>query len=524
MRRFIRLSAVAALVGVLAGCENDGLFDGSLDFGPGHALGGGVAYLERESQRLFFLEVEADRVDARVLAEAEDGMRFAWVRYGPDPEAPTNAFVLAVPEDERETDLDETLMRIDPVTGSVRRYAVRSYFGATAFDPNGRYLVLHHQDSDAGESGGLFNPNEVAIVDLQAESAAQAVRVTSLEIAGRTIRGVSFVDPLEVDGSERRIGVFLARGAVKLVDLLQPDAGTVTVKLVADDDPRVVTPRQVIARAGDEIRDPMIFIRASGTDEVYAISLVPRSDDQPGFWATLNQLDAGSQPRDMVLVEDGDAPMLVIANDWTSTVVDIDTADAFTLHLQGAANHLLLRGGDDEREVVLYDVGRCSLHVSFLEVDGLAEERGGNLDELHVPDGVQDAIAIDEDRLLLVSCYSDDLVLLDLEDRSMTVLSSGGYYGWSQAAAAADTFFIAQVGSERVVFLDLDSGHPESLVLDEPVDEFHALPEVGVGMVLHQSPTGRATLFPLGAPAREAAVMVDGFWLAGLFDDTGVPR
>jgi hypothetical protein len=73
------------------------------------------------------------------------------------------------------------------------------------------------------------------------------------------------------------------------------------------------------------------------------------------------------------------------------------------------------------------------------------------------------------------------------------------------------------------VSLDLVTGHPQSLVLDEPVSTFHTFDAASMGLVIHPSPTGRATLFPLAAPSRETAVILDGFWFEGFLDDTEVP-
>jgi hypothetical protein len=161
--------------------------------------------------------------------------------------------------------------------------------------------------------------------------------------------------------------------------------------------------------------------------------------------------------------------------------------------------------------------------VHFVAVDGLAEEHDANVDDLLIPDGVAGASRLEPDRLLITLQGSDDLLVLDLESRDVIRLTAPGGYDWQEAEVFGSLFFVANAGSDRVVSLDLVTGHPESLVLDESVDTFHAFADAGMGLVMHPSPTGRATLFPLSAPSRETAVILDGFWLEGFLDETEVP-
>jgi len=310
---------------------------------------------------------------------------------------------------------------------------------------------------------------------------------------------------------------------VKLLDLLDLSVPAIAIMLTADDDPREVEPEQVIARAGDESRDPTLFVRAKWSQDVYAISLVPRPDGLPGFWASLNQFDGGVEPSDLLLVDDGDVPLLMVAN-WygdETNVINIDTADTFSLHLENTARRALLRGDSDSREVVLYGGGTDRVH--FVAVDGVVEEQDSNVDDLLIPDGVNEASVLEADRLLITPAYSGDLLVLDMGTRDIIRLTAPSGYDWQDAEIFGSTFFAATPGSDRVASLDLTTGHPQSLVLDEPVESFHAFDGAGMGLVIHPTPTGRATLFPLAAPSRETAVIIDGFWLEGFLDDKEVP-
>jgi hypothetical protein len=516
MNHTMHIAAAGLLLALALGCEDQGLFDRRLDFGAPVELSSGIAVLEQTTGRVFLLEVSATGAAARLLFEAGEGTDISWLRAGPSGTAADTLFLLTVPASERDTGAGETLVRVAAASGAAEAFPVGTFFDGAAFAPDGRFLVLYHGAGSG--SGSLYNPNEIALVDLDTGPGAGNPLVLSVQLGGRAIEDVRFVPSLEVDGQERRLVAFLARGLVKLVDLLEPQAGTVSVKLAPENDTSSILAQQILARPGDAERDPMLFVRASGTNDIYAVSLIPREDGQPGLWATLNMFDGGS-PRDMALVEDGGRPLLVVASQNKAVVIDVDTADSFSLTLDGAAHKALLRGVDGAREVVLYGTGTYRIH--FLAVEGLAAAKGGNLSGLTIPDGVDLALPLAGDRLLLTT-YGGDLILLDLPTRVMTRLAAAGYLDWSSAAIHGDVFFFADEGSDRVLTLDLATGHPEPLVLDESVQSFHMFAGSAMGLVVHPCPTGRATLFPLAEPTRDRAFMVDGFWLDGFLDETEV--
>jgi hypothetical protein len=512
MKNTTPIAAVAVLLALAAGCDDPGLFDERLDFGAPVELPSGIAILEQGSQTVFLLEVSATGARARRLFAAGEGAVVSWMRAGPA----AGLFLMIGPESERDTGIGETLVRVDVATGAADVFPVGDLFDGAAFDPDGRFLVLYH-GADAGE-GELYNPSEIALVDFENEAGEGNPLVLSVQLGGRAIEGVRFIPPLAVDGQERWIAAFLARGMVKLVDLLEPQVGTVSVPLSPESESSVILAQQILARPGDATRDPLLFVRASGTNDIYAVSLVPRTDGQPGFWATLNMYD-GVAPRDMTIVEDGDRPLLVVAASGKAVVIDVDTADAFPLTLDGAAQQVLLRGDEGAREVVLFGTGGYRIH--FLAVEGLAAAKGANLSSIAIPDGVDSAMLLAGERLLLTT-YTQDLIVLDLASRELTRLASAGYVDWTLAEIWNDSFFLGEPGTDRVITLDLASGHPEPLVLDESVQSFHVLPGPAMGLTIHPSLAGRATLFPLADPTRDRAFVVDGFWLDGFLDETEV--
>lgn len=518
-RRTIALGLVAplALLVATAGCDVEDMYDRNLGVEVGQIvkLEGGLVARQVDPDRLLYLRVTQEGLDVEEIYSVPEEREILYMIGGPDTSAPTHLFVLTVPKDERQTDVHEVLTRLDPETGEVIDYEVGTAFGGIAFSPDQEHAVLYH---DGSGQEGLYNPSEVAVIAIDEAPSESNPRVLTIQVGGRIIEEVTFVEPMQVVGQQRRLVLFMTEGLLKLIDIDDPALPTVSVKLVTDDDPRTVVPRQVIARPGDGVRDPVLFVRASGSEDIYAISLVERSDGQPGFWASLNQFEGGSQPSDMELVMDGDNLLLLVANSWGqyTYVINVDTADSFTLTLDSYADRVFTRTQDGELEAVFYGSG--GTHVYFLAVEGLMDEKGSNLTDLLVPDGMESVRALDDDKLVADSIYSGGIVVIDLSLRLVTRLSSASGYSISNATLYQGVFFIANEGTDRVVSLDLETGHPEPLVLDESVSRFDTFEGVGMGMVVHPTFTGRMTLFPLAEPYRENAFVVDGVWLEGFLD------
>jgi hypothetical protein len=520
------------------GCDVEGLYDERFEINSFERVEAGlVVWFTAPGEELVLLEPAVDDIAVKSLFKPEDGERIERLEVGPDPRTAEEVFAFTAPIDEREIELVDSVVRITPgaTDGSGQgvapvRFPLGSKFGAMEFHPAGRFAILYHPPSDSEGGAGLFNQNEVAVIDLSRAPAADSPtpaadnpRVLTIDMGGRSVEGVDFPGPLTVDGLDRDFAVFEADGAIVLLDLADPAFAPVAVKLKNEDDTRVIVPEQILARQADETHDPMLILRAPGAQEIFAVALVPRPDGQPGFVTALNQFDSGaSQPTAMALVEDAGNPLLVVAGYGVQrvAVIDVGTASSFYIDLDGTVSALLQHvRADGAPEVVMYGE---SQRIYFLAVEDLAEEKGSNLEEVFIEDGVETAWLFGADALLAEPYSGYGLTLIDLTERDVTRLTSDEGYSWSDADAYGDMLFYAGVGDDRVIGLDLESGHPDPLVLDEPVAAFEIFPASGAGIVLHDTPSGRATLFKLADPRREVAVVIDGLWLRGLLDETEV--
>jgi len=520
----------ALLIGLaltaLVGCDVKGLYGERFEIESFARVETGLlVWFAAPDEELVLLEPAVGAIAVKSLFKPEDGERIDRLAVGPDPGAAQEVFAFTAPIDEREIDIVNSMYLVSPAPDTAPvQFKIGTQFGGMAFHPGGRFAVLYHPPSDSEGGEGLFNQNEVAVLDLNSlPSDVDNPRLLTIGMGGRNVEGVDFPGPLNVAGVERDFVVFEADGAIVLLDLADPAFAPVTVKLKNEGDNRIIVPEQILVRPGDAAFDPMLILRAPGAQEIFAVALVPRPDGEPGFVAALNQFDSGAyQPTAMALVEDGGHPLLVVAGYGTQSVaiIDVETAYSFYIELGGTVSALLEHvRADGAPEVVMYG---ASQWICFLAVDDLAQEKGSNLEEVFIEDGVDTAWRFGTDALLAVPYSGYGLTLIDLTEREATRLTSDESYSWSEAEAYGDVLFYAGSGDDRVISLDLETGHPEPLVLDEPVAAFEIFPDSGAGIVLHDTPSGRATLFTLADPHREAAVVIDGLWLRGLLDETEV--
>jgi len=453
------------------------------------------------------------------------GERISWFEAGPEPSAPEALFVLTEPEDPRDAEVDERLYRVTP-NGKKTAFKVGSGFDEIAFGPNQKFAILYHGAKDV--SDGLYNPNEVSLVDLEKSPGKENPKTLSVAMDGRKIDKVAFVPSIHVGGEARELAVFLAGSIARVVDLNDPEGTWAKVPLLPSSDTRTIVPEQLIAVDEAEGCDnaaceAKLFIRARGSEDIYYITL---GRSAAGFVEPqTKQLEAGGAPTDMAIVTEGGITYLVTLSPTTSgtkvNFIDVDTSEPFNIVVTDSLSKMRLIEGDDGDKLVIYAAsGNRGVH--FLSLADIAKEKGRNLDTFTIQGGVAVTVPLEGDRLLLVPSNRQDLVILDLIAEKGEMLSSSGNYEWTGAEIFDDVFFVLPDSRERVDFFDLSTGQPDSLLLDDRSVSLHLLKGKKTGVAVHDTPSGRVTIFPLGDPSRGKAKVLDGLWLEGCLDREGV--
>ncbi len=425
-----------------------------------------------------------------------------------------------------------TLTAIPAAGGAARTYTVGSPFNAVSQTDDGRYAVAHYLPS-ATSGRLLFNPNEIAVVDLDAPpSDANPARRTVRSFGG-VPNAVAFSPPMPVNGTPRRLAVVLSDAYVTLLDLTNPQRSEITVRLTLPEDPRAIRPAQLLFDPDQST----VYVRAEASNDIYALRLVPVTPDGPAandFRPTINQLAAGRNPSDMALIGEASARRLLVVSPGSrdARVIDARANTTVTVPLDAAANKILLFTAASPRDpaaaprALLYATGGLASAVSFLELTDLDARRGQNVETVQLQRAVQHALPLPERGAVMLDHASNgatgQLSLLDLSRRTVSPIFAEVPLDGATFDSDRQRLWVAPRTAARVGYVTLSNFGPGEVRLDEPVDGVIPLPASGSvpGRVvaLHAAPGGSLTVLDAASPRRETARMIRGFLLDAMLD------
>ena len=414
-------------------------------------------------------------------------------------------------------------------SGDTREYELGNPFDLVKQSDDGRYAFLLKTKA----TGRLLdNPNEVAIVDLDADPGKNhkdGTVLRTLTSFGDSPDDVVFSPPLRIlegDASKRRLAVVLSETTVTLIDLDHPERRETSVQLSGE--VGAVAPTQVEFSA----QDPVLYVRGKGSDDVFVFHLDkrPTGGDDTGeehndFRPSINQLVVGQGPVDMQLYEgsDGAERLLVLAQDSRELAI-VDAASSRVVHvpLTVTQQHIMLfqapapQDAEISQRALLWSEGQSQ--VTFVDLEGIEERLDRNLTEARVASGVTRAIPMLGDNLVLFLHDAETVSLLDLAARTVSPISSSEALGDAEFDSERRSLWVAPPNQPRLGFLNLDEKAPGEVLLDANVDEFVPLFASGKVAVVHKNPFGYVTVVDVEDPSRDSAKAIRGFMLADVLD------
>ncbi len=504
---FAGFFAVAPALLIFLACDPSGRYDDAPAVKTRYTVADGVVLWETSKERLVHIEADVDDPKVTQLFRAQPGADIKWVVPGPGGDSASQLFVLTVPEDVRDDSAKVALHRLPIGKGAAARWETGKTFANIVFDPTGRYGVLSH--GSASSSGGLTNPGEIAVIDL--ENPGDKPLFHDLYTAGRSTRRFVFAGPVDIAGKTRQLGIVFAEGAVKLFDIADLDAALPLIPMTAQDDGRSITPTQAIALSQKNAASARLFIRAQGSRDIYDVTLAEDPQKEHEVFATLNQHETGYDPLDMLVTRDSQRLMLLtLTQSRGLRVVDADTGAGFDIPLADRPSRMTLRGG----EALIFGASRA---VHFVTLEGLWTQKGSNIETIYLPVSVAGELVSDEARMVFEG-KDDSLVLLDLEARRATRLDGASGEESPPRMWNGHLYFPQK---ELIDVVELKSGRVEQLYLDDWIEGLSLVPSAKTGVVWHGAWTGRATLFSLEDPSRAKSVVLDGIWLDGFLGQGG---
>ncbi len=489
----------------LTACERPDALDRPLDARGPFALGHHVAYVVASPPRVALLQPAARTVHF-VDLDARPRQVFA---------EPAGRGLLVLAEDD-----DAWWIPADASgVGRPRRFALDGQYGAAAFGPDARRVVLYHLPG--ARRGVISNPNQVALLDLAAGTRVER----SLRSFGSQPNAVVVGPARALAGAERQLAWVMAERYLAVVDLAAPEAREVVVHLTLAEDPRPVTPTQVTF--GEVEGAATYYVRADGSDDVFALTFPDAAPADTVPVPYLNQLPAGPAPADVVALDVADGPRVFAAGAGVLSVIDPITGRQVPVSVGHPATRLLpfrAPRADGEGEgwsALVWAPGGAA--VVFADLDLLEQRRGRAMTPLVLPTPLTELSPLPGRRAAVGRDGSSRVVLLDFDARTATPLEAGGVLGVLRVDPGGDRVYVtvqnvAEFDRYDLASIDVDTATASSARLPDTPRALLLVPGAGRLVVDHGTIWGRVSLAPLTDLKDDRVLHHEGVLLTGAFD------
>jgi len=391
-RRFLVLSLL--LLAPLAGCDSSTphFWQSTNDLLPMVALDDRIAYVEKSSHTALLLDPAEASLKPRMVLVGKAPVA-AVKRNANDPLLPHNQLIVLNAGDSGSANVAPVpaqLQIIDAnpnVAPDVRPLAGR--FDGLAQSVDGRFLVLYHLSStpDASDTG-LFNPNEMTIVDfnLPKPDPTLSLPTKSIRSLGGVPTRIEFSPPYPFKAGSRSLAVVLSQNYVTILDLDHTDRTEISVPLCPQSTGCTYSPDQVVFDPGNL----NIYIRSGNAQDIFQITLTdlwpalpPAGSMDNDFHASLSMLSVGANPAGMALYSDLSGTHLAVLAPASKSLIIIDPSTSHTLTIATSipANVIVPFTALDatntpRNQAMLVDTVNGSTSVLFADL-GQVETEGG---------------------------------------------------------------------------------------------------------------------------------------------------
>lgn len=399
-------------------------------------------------------------------------------------------------------------------SGVARRVELGTRFDTLIQSDDGRFVFARVR---GGTDDVLFNPNEVAIVDLD-QTGSDAVTQRTLRSTGAGAQQVIFSPIMRIAGEDRRLAVVLSSSQAALLDLNYPERPEFTVELTQNAD---VGLNQVRFSADEQ----KIYLLGSNSNDIYVITLLPADANRENdFEPSLNTLGIGARPTDMTLYGAGSASRLLAVGGADALVIEAGSNRITRIPLGISAQRLHLFSSTApfdsavEERALIYGVG--DQVVAFLDLEQVEERTTRNVETLNLGAPIASLRVLGE-TLVLVLHQNRGLSLLDLEERTVSPITATVDTSSTLPSLDLNRLWVGASGSQVLAYLDLEDFHPSQVELGAPIEQvlLFTRGKSKRVLVVHPSSLGRVTILDAERPERvEDAVMLEGFFAEGVLD------
>ncbi len=399
----------------------------------------------------------------------------------------------------------------------VASFPIGARFDVVSQSSDGRYAIAWFSGNrDEADDSLLFNPNEIAIVDLE-NSPDQAVATQSLRGLGAAPRGVIFSPAMQVGDKSHRLALVLYDSHVVIIDVEHPERPAYTVEFSAQ---QGIGLNRVVFGS----KEGKFYLLAQNSSDVFVVSLSPAGSNRKNdFEPSLNQLGAGARPTDMVPYGEGAEARLLAVSDNALLIIEAGANRVTPIALEHRAQSVLLFQGTSPSDSAVRQralvYGSSGDRVTFVDLDNIEERTSRNLESVRVHPG-QTAVSRLDDGLVLLA-RSNGLSLLNLERRATSELTA-----ISNVAVVPTPdlrrIWVPDKGAGILGYVDYssDSNKTNQVKVDGAFEHvlFFTEGEYKRVVLVHSSTAGRVTVLDASEPRNGDAVALRGLFYPAPLD------
>jgi hypothetical protein len=450
MRRLLLLSLLLA---PHVGCDgsNPKFWQKPNDLLPLVTLDDRVAYVEKNSQTAFLLNpadaslkpAMAKVGKAPVLAVKRNGANKMIVLCRGDSGSST---VQAIPPQ---------LQVIDAATAASTSYALVGRYDGLAQSSDGRFAVLYHASSKSTSDSGLFNPNEMTVVDFNTPSPTTDITLTpkSIRSLGGSPQRIEFSTiGTFPSGKQRQIAVVLSENYVTMFDLANPTEDEISVPLCAQSTNCAFNTKQILFEymqdtQGAATKKVNVYVRASNASDIFQIAVAESADTKGALvlHASLSMLSVGATPDTMALYQIADPAKpgslltkLAVLSSTGKRLVIIDPATSHTLSIATAipvdvmVPFTVTTATSTKTEALLVDTLHSSKSVLFADLEQVETTGGLAVTDYPLSAAATDVQVINKDLVVLMAgkyVAGTAFTVMTLSSRSSTDIAADSQLG-----------------------------------------------------------------------------------------------
>jgi hypothetical protein len=438
-------------------------------------------------------------------------------------------FVLSTGDVPRRSERDDrpSLTVIDGTNFTAKRFDLAAPRSGLALDPAGKWAAVFA----AADVPTTFveNPNELVLLDLEAQPSANNPVTTTLRSFGGRPQKVVFAPTLTLREGQRRLLLVETEQDVSLLDLdhvrdpiPRPE---ITVRLTSGSDARTIRPGAVTFHDGAPY--PRIGISLLNDPNVITLDLTASSGGPNDFVPKINLTDVGGIASDIAFVQtDGGLRLAALVPTLSSAIlVDTETSITTRVILPAAYQRIsLITDIVGERTptdvALLWSATTVTSGVAFWSLGKTSGQPYRSVEVINLGAAVSAVRDVPKPRteLKVLETGSRGLFVLDLASRTAAPLTTLGT-ATVTIAPDAERMWAFQAGESKLSSVDLKKLHPVPLVIDRAIQSVHdiARPDGGRSLiVIHARGTYGATVFDARNPDTAFSRLHAGLLLEGL--------